>query len=76
MVAPTGAQHRNLEQTEKYIRTAEEVGTDIGEPFPALPPGLIDHVQRSRVGQPSETIVEGPGNRRAILGYRMRTATP
>lgn len=25
------AGHRNLEQTEMYIRTAEEVGTDIGE---------------------------------------------
>jgi integrase len=33
--------HKSLATTQRYIREAEVIGRDIGEPFPALPLGLL-----------------------------------
>ena len=51
------AGHTTLEMTQKYLRAAEVAGTDIGETFPALPPGFIDHLKRSPNTQVSENFV-------------------
>ena len=33
--------HLSLDTTQRYIREAEVIGRDIGEPFPPLPPGIL-----------------------------------
>jgi integrase len=55
------AGHTNFSTTQKYLRAAEAVGVAIGEVFPALPPELFDHENRSQEAQVYEMIVEAPG---------------
>ena len=38
--------HRSLMTTQRYIREAEVIGRDIGEPFPALPKGITESASK------------------------------
>ena len=44
------AGHRSFSTTEGYIREAENLRVGFGEPFPTLPPTLVQSNERSKLG--------------------------
>ncbi len=48
------AGHKNFGTTQGYIRTAEELGVSVGEPFPTLPASLVDPLLDPVSEEPSQ----------------------
>jgi hypothetical protein len=46
----TDATPKTFDMTQKYIRTAEAIGTAIGDLFPALPASLLERQSGNRLG--------------------------
>ncbi|MEM9695937.1 MAG: site-specific integrase [Myxococcota bacterium] len=48
------AGHRDIDTTMRYVRLAEEIGRDFGEPFPALPASLLGDNSHLKVAPGSQ----------------------
>lgn len=65
------AGHTQLSQTEEYIRRAELVGSNVGAPFPTLPPSVLGPAESSQEKGPVTPARSAPlGNQAGTLVRR------